>query len=130
MSDRNVVDFVTRMNKIKEEAPKAEDCYFPTEMDVQTFLMVLDFIRKLSVSRTGKIQFSEDYLKIALTHYTDIGDVNDYGVTQVSAFHQEVDMGFNFVIDPITEEQASLQDVSNDLLDGLEGLVLWMSGEE
>ncbi len=124
MPRENVVEFVTRLNQLREK--NLEHTYFPSENDVRSFLLVLNFIKHLSVSHTGKIGFDDDQLKIVLTNYVVDEDINDYGVLKSTALHQEATM--NFMLENGMDEELVDNSV-DDLLDCLDGLVKWMDDE-
>lgn len=123
MSDgNNVISLVERLEEMRKKS--AENIYFPSHEDLKTFLLVLNFIRKLSVSRSGKLEFNEDTLSIVLTHYLDHEDINEYEVVKYTALQEEAEMNFK-----MSGDKFVIDDAVMDLLNALEGLVEWMESE-
>ena len=53
----NVVDFIKRAEEMRDENNPG---YIPQDEDIEVFLNVLDFIRTLSISNTGRFEFDEE----------------------------------------------------------------------
>lgn len=123
MSD-NVINLFEKLKEIKNA--ETVDTYFPSAHDLQQFLQVLSFIRQLSVSHTGQLEFDEDSLRITLLQRLDTEALNEYGVTKTVSFHQETDMAFDFTTDARFEGTTTIEDATEDLLTALEGLLSWV----
>ena len=108
-------DFIERLTRLKEMTAD-DNVFLPSVEDMDVFVNVLDFIRKLSTSRTGSLKFTHDELIINLKHYLSNSKINDYNATRAEAFHQETRMVFDLDDDKNTAE---------DLLDCLESLTSW-----
>lgn len=121
--ESNVINLVERLEQIRKES--SENIYFPSHEDLKTFLLVLNFIRKLSVSRSGKLEFNEDTLSVILTHYLEHKDINEYEVVKYTALQEEAEMNFK-----LSGGQFAIDDTVMDLLNALEGLVEWMDPQE
>ena len=88
----NVVDFIKRAEEMRDENNPG---YIPQDEDIEVFLNVLDFIRTLSISNTGRFEFDEETLKIILTNYVDEEAFGEEGlVTKRIGLHRETEMDF------------------------------------
>ena len=72
--DGNVVDLIKHINEMKED--QNDPGYIPEDGDIEAFLKVLDFVRTLSISNTGRVEFDSDSLKITLINYVTEEEVN------------------------------------------------------
>lgn len=131
MSDDNVVDLVERIERLKKQSENKDVDGLPDRKDLETFIKVLSFIRSLSMSGTGKLEFIDDHLTISLTHYMEHTEINDGDVTTFSALHEEAEMFWDLSSDDGHTEKEALDVATNALSASLNELTLWKDkGEE
>jgi len=117
----NVVDFIKHVENLQEETDPG---YVPEDEDIESFLKVLDFVRTLSTSNDGSIEFDNETLKVILVSYVTDETLGEDGlVTKQTALHKEIEMDFPCVTNTdVDTEEVLLIAAVEDFNDGLYGI--------
>ena len=115
----NVVDFLKRLGDLQEELD--ESGYVPEDEDIESFLKVLDFLRTLSVSNDGRVEFDSETLRVILVSYvTEEEFGEEHLVTKKTAMHKETEMEFPHVTNSDADDEeecliAAVEDFNDSL---------------
>jgi len=130
MKDGNVVDFIKHAQELRKE--QNDPGYIPEDEDIEAFLKVLDFLRTLSTSNDGRIDFDGESLRVILVSVVAEEDLGEDGlVTKKTALHQEVEMDFpNITNSASNDEEENLIAAVEDFNDGMYGLAQMFSDND
>ena len=123
----NVVDLIKRRALVSLAPKIKEEDYTPSDSDIEAFLMVLDYIRGMSVSQTGSIQFNDEYLTVKIEHLVDTNTETDSTLSFVTKIHSD------FVwdaIDSTNDDEILLSETAIDFWNALQELTQEPEDEE
>jgi len=114
--DEKVVNLIKRRALAALIPPQPEE-YVPSDSDMEIFLLVLDYIRKMSISETGSIKFNDEFLTVEVDHLVDWNEDTDSTLSLVSRVHSDFHWDS---VDGLHENDILLTEIATEFWNALQ----------